>query len=111
MNPAPFISALAGVGGAGCVFFAIAVLLRGWSLLRAGDRFGDADRCPVCQYVLTGLRDERCPECGQTATSEDRARWRATDAFSTQQAALRLLGGMMLLAAGTVLLSISAILV
>jgi hypothetical protein len=103
------LSMIVGVGAMLCFALALLSLWRGWQWLRTGNRFNDEDRCPGCQYLLTGLRDERCPECGARATAEDRAHWKQAETITTQRAALSLLGGLMLIAGGTVMLAIVSI--
>jgi len=62
------------------LLLAAGVVLSVWGL--RGRRVGDEPRCRKCNYNLTGLTSEHCPECGTHATGENvvvgipRWRWR-----------------------------------
>ncbi len=50
----------------GLVVLAVVLL---WRNVR-GRRVGDEPRCQGCEYNLTGLESNRCPECGATLRDE-----------------------------------------
>ena len=42
----------------------IASCVESRTMVKPADTTGDAARCPKCGYVLLGLPELRCPECG-----------------------------------------------
>ena len=53
--------------------FSLALFVIGWLLLRRGlrgSRGGDEPYCKKCDYNLTGLTSQKCPECGAVVTPE-----------------------------------------
>ena len=47
-----------------CVFSLLAAV--GWVLIAIGEGRGDGEtRCRKCGYILRGLSEPRCPECGE----------------------------------------------
>src|SRR4051794_22835340 len=46
----------------------VGIVLLGILLLKLGQwprRAGQTPHCPTCNYILTGIQAERCPECGR----------------------------------------------
>src|SRR5689334_17406303 len=55
------------------ILLLIVILCCGLFLLKTGlhpRRTGTIPHCPQCDYNLTGLSIERCPECGQLLTPD-----------------------------------------
>ncbi len=50
-----------GYGLVGLAALGLVLVWRGWR----GRRVGDARYCRACDYNLTGVQNERCPECGK----------------------------------------------
>ncbi len=48
-----------------CAITLTAVACYGWFLVWLGDRRDRETRCRRCGYILRGLREPRCPECGE----------------------------------------------
>lgn len=50
-----------------CLFvFGFVLIWRGWRVSRSGD----IPHCGNCEYNLTGLESDRCPECGSLMTAD-----------------------------------------
>ncbi len=48
------------------VFIAVAIACAGiWLILRSRSKVGSEPHCGHCDYQLTGLTSNRCPECGR----------------------------------------------
>lgn len=48
-----------------CAITLTAVACYGWLLVWLADRRDRETRCRHCGYILRGLREPRCPECGE----------------------------------------------
>ena len=85
------------IGLAGVIAFVRGVV----ALSRATD--GGPDICPRCEYNLSAITAEVCPECGQRCTAEDRRRWVEEGRVHVAAAGRQLGVGFMAVVIGTLL--------